>query len=82
MEEAESGVTNCVRIGDHVLCASNLEELAATHPDYGYERRKVKTLEEICAKRRLEPVFFNLSEFMKSGAMLSCMVMHLNHHNF
>ena len=31
---------------------------------------------------RITPVFFNLSEFMKSGAMLSCLVMHLNHRNF
>jgi hypothetical protein len=26
----------------------------------------------------MEPVIFNLSEYMKSGAMLSCMMMHLN----
>ncbi len=26
----------------------------------------------------MEPVLFNLSEYMKSGAMLSCMMMHLN----
>ena len=80
--DAESGVTNCVRIGESVLCASNIEELPQTHEDYPYERRKIQTLEEICAKLGLTPVFFNLSEFLKSGAMLSCMVMHLNHRNF
>ena len=81
-EDAESGVTNCVRIGEHVLCASNVEELSEDHEDYPYERSKIQILEEICAKRKLTPVFFNLSEFLKSGAMLSCMIMHLNHKNF
>jgi len=28
--------------------------------------------------KHMEPIIFNLSEYMKSGAMLSCMVMHLN----
>ena len=37
------------------------------------------TLEKICFNEGLEPVFFNLSEYMKSGAMLSCMMMHLNY---
>ena len=80
--DAESGITNCVRLGEHVLCASNIEELSASHEDYPYERAKIQVLEEICAKRRLTPVLFNLSEFLKSGAMLSCMVMHLNHMNY
>jgi N-dimethylarginine dimethylaminohydrolase len=82
LDDAESGITNCVRIGDCVLCASNIDALDAGDDDYPYERSKVKTLEEICAKRKLTPVFFDLSEFMKSGAMLSCMIMHLNHANF
>ena len=80
--DAEGGVTNCVRIGEFVLCASNIAELPETHEDYPYERSKIRTLEELCGKRKLTPVFFNLSEFLKSGAMLSCMVMHLNHKNF
>lgn len=80
--DAEGGVTNCVRIGEFVLCASHMEELPQSHEDYPYERSKIRTLEEVCAKLGLTPVFFNLSEFLKSGAMLSCMVMHLNHENF
>lgn len=82
VDNADSGITNCVRIGDHVVCASHLEELSSTHKDYAYEKQKVKTLEEICEKLRLNAVFFNLSEFLKSGAMLSCMIMHLNYKNF
>ena len=43
------------------------------------EKAKINTLERICFNEGLEPVFFNLSEYMKSGAMLSCMMMHLNY---
>jgi N-dimethylarginine dimethylaminohydrolase len=82
VDNADSGMTNCVRIGEFVLCASNLEELSESDENYRYEKVKVQSLEEVCDKLSLTPVFFNLSEFMKSGAMLSCMVMHLNHENF
>jgi hypothetical protein len=43
------------------------------------EKHKIESLEKICFNEGLEPVFFNLSEYMKSGAMLSCMMMHLNY---
>ena len=39
---------------------------------------KISSLEKICSDEGMEPVIFNLSEYMKSGAMLSCMIMHLN----
>ena len=39
---------------------------------------KIDSLEKICSNEGMEPIIFNLSEYMKSGAMLSCMVMHLN----
>ena len=47
--------------------------------NYEAEKAKINTLEKICFNEGLEPVFFNLSEYMKSGAMLSCMMMHLNY---
>jgi hypothetical protein len=40
--------------------------------------RKNRKLEDIAANLALEVSYFNLSEFHKSGALLSCMVMHLN----
>ena len=46
---------------------------------YDLEKHKIDTLEKICANEGMEPVLFNLSEYMKSGAMLSCCVMHLNY---
>ena len=78
-DDALGGITNSVRFGNLILCASNISELSKTHEDYAYEKHKINSLEAICAKEGMEPVFFNLSEYMKSGALLSCMVMHLNY---
>ena len=54
------------------------QNLKKTHEDYAFEKHKIESLEKICSDAGMEPVIFNLSEYMKSGAMLSCMVMHLN----
>jgi len=75
---AYSGITNSVRMGNMLLCASNISELKKTHEHYEYEKSKIETLEKICSNEGMEPIIFNLSEYMKSGAMLSCCVMHLN----
>jgi len=77
-DDALGGLTNSVRYGNMVLCASNISELKKTHEYYDAEKHKLETLEKICSNAGMEPVVFNLSEFMKSGAMLSCMIMHLN----
>jgi len=77
-DDAIGGMANSVRLGNMVLCASNISELKKSHDDYELEKHKIKSLEKICANEGMEPVIFNLSEYMKSGAMLSCMVMHLN----
>jgi len=77
-DDALGGLTNSVKYGNMILCASNISELKKTHEYYDAEKHKLETLEKICSNAGMEPVVFNLSEFMKSGAMLSCMVMHLN----
>ena len=79
VDDAYGGITNAIRLGNMVLCASNISELKITDELYDGEKHKIASLEKICAKEGMEPVFFNLSEYMKSGAMLSCMVMHLNY---
>ena len=79
VDDAYNGITNSVRIGNMILCASNISELKKGHEYYEYEKNKLSTLEKICSNEGMEPIIFNLSEYMKSGAMLSCMVMHLNH---
>ena len=62
-----------------ILCASNISELSINDEMYDGEKHKITTLEKICYNEGLEPIIFNISEFMKSGAMLSCMIMHLNY---
>lgn len=78
IDDAFCGLTNSVRMGNMILCASNIAELKKSHEYYEGEVHKIKTLEKICGNAGMEPVIFNLSEYMKSGAMLSCMMMHLN----
>jgi N-dimethylarginine dimethylaminohydrolase len=78
IDDAFCGLTNSVRMGNMILCASNIAELKKSHEYYAGEVHKIKTLEKICGDAGMEPVIFNLSEYMKSGAMLSCMMMHLN----
>lgn len=73
-----NGMTNSIRLGNMVLSASNISEMKKTDELYDEEKHKINSLEKICSNEGMEPVFFNLSEFYKSGAMLSCMVMHLN----
>jgi len=78
VDDALGGMTNSVRLGNMVLCASNISEMKKSHEYYEGEKHKIETLEKICSDAGMEPVIFNLSEYMKSGAMLSCMMMHLN----
>ena len=77
-----NGLCNSVRINDTVLSGSGVPDL--TIDDHGYEQAKesVATLEKLCAQENLEPVIFNMSEFGKSGAALSCLFMHLNYNRY
>jgi hypothetical protein len=77
-EEAYSGICNSVRLPKVVLNSSHLHELKKGSEDYQHELQKNRKLEDIAANLALEVCFFNLSEYHKSGALLSCMVMHLN----
>ena len=78
-DDALGGITNSVRIGNSVMCASNITELKKNDELYQLEANKIATLEKICSNEGMEPIIFNISEFMKSGALLSCCVMHLNY---
>ncbi len=77
-ELAYRGATNGVNCGRFLLCESSLGSLSRTDPLWGVETRKREFLETLAARRNREPVFFDNSEFCKSGAMLSCMVLPLN----
>lgn len=80
-ENVRSGLTNSIVIGKHLLCDSPIGEIARTHSYYPSEKAKIEKLEKLCARYGLEPAIFNLSEFLKSGAALSCLIMRLNHQN-
>jgi len=77
-DECYSGICNSVRLPSMVMNSSHLHDLKVGTEDYTYEIQKNRKLEDIVANLALEVVYFNLSEFHKSGALLSCMVMHLN----
>ena len=78
VDDAYSGICNSVRLTKVVLNSSHLHELKKGSEDYQREVQKNRKLEDIVADLALEVSYFNLSEFHKSGALLSCMLMHLN----
>jgi N-dimethylarginine dimethylaminohydrolase len=77
-DAAYSGICNSLRYHNSILNSSHIHTLQAGSDDYRDELKKNRELEDICAKLGLEISYFNLSEYHKSGALLSCMVMHLN----
>ncbi|MBU0720022.1 amidinotransferase [bacterium] len=81
-DDAFSGICNSVRMGNILLNASNIHEMKRSDEYYESERNKNILLEDIASRYGFEAAFFNLSEFMKSGALLSCMVMHLNRKSY
>ena len=74
------GMTNCVRVGRHVLnMAASGTYGQNTYSDYyKIDAHKRNQLENICGRLGLEPVYFTLDEYGKGGAALSCLVLHLN----
>ncbi len=81
-DDCYSGICNSVRLPKTVLNSSHIHELKAGTEDYTREAQKNRTLEGIASNFALEVSYFNLSEYHKSGALLSCMVMHLNRHPY
>jgi N-dimethylarginine dimethylaminohydrolase len=82
VDHAYSGICNSVRVGGTVLNASNLHELRSGTEDYREELSKNRRLEDIAAELAMEVSYFNLSEYMKGGGLLSCMVMNLNRSSY
>jgi N-dimethylarginine dimethylaminohydrolase len=82
VDEAFSGICNSVRLPNQVLNSSHIHDLKAGTEDYKFELGKNRKLEDIASNLAMEVSYFNLSEFHKSGALLSCMVMHLNRQSY
>jgi len=81
-DTAMSGICNTVRLHNTLLNASNIHQLTAGTEDYEHELTKNRALEDIATRTGLEVNLFNLDEYMKGGALLSCMVMHLNRRSY
>ncbi len=77
LEEARAGITNCLVLAGEVLCDSPIAELGAERPSYAIEKTKIKRLEDICSRFGRTLRVFCMSEFYKSGALLSCLIMHI-----
>lgn len=73
-----SGLTNCVRTVNLLLCASSLTTLKRDSPEWEEENAKDSFLEKIAVQNGMEYCPVNMSEFEKSGAALSCNVLHIN----
>lgn len=81
-DAAYSGACNSVRHHNLVLNSSHIHALKAGTDDYFEELKKNRELEDIAVRLGLEVNYFNLSEYHKGGALLSCMVMHLNRRSY
>jgi len=81
-DECFAGICNSVRLPNQVLNSSHIHDLKVGSEDYQNEKQKNRRLEDVAADLALEVGYFNLSEFHKSGALLSCMLMHLNRHSY
>jgi N-dimethylarginine dimethylaminohydrolase len=81
-EACMSGVCNSVRLHNTILNASHVHDLKAGTEEYHSEVAKNRLLEDIATELAFELTLVNLSEYLKGGALLSCMVMHLNRHSY
>lgn len=81
-DECYSGICNSVRLFNSILNSSHIHDLRPGSEDYKNEIAKNRKLEDIAAEHAFEVNYFNLSEYHKGGALLSCMVMHLNRSSY
>jgi N-dimethylarginine dimethylaminohydrolase len=77
--DSQFSITNNLRIGSIIYTGTDISELKKEDDHYLPEKEKNERLEEICRDAGLELVFINLSEFSKSGAALSCCVLHASY---
>jgi len=82
VEQAHTGLTNSVRVNNYILNASDIEFLPRRSEDYRLESSKNYRLEQIAAENCMEVAYFNMEEFLKGGALLSCCVLHINRHSY
>lgn len=81
-EMAFSGICNSVRIGKTIFNADNRKILKEGSDELKDEIAKNEFLNKVVAENDLEVQYVELDEFTKSGALLSCMVLHMNRDNY
>jgi N-dimethylarginine dimethylaminohydrolase len=81
-DAAFSGICNSLRLDNTIVNSSHILDLRAGTEDYQREIDKNRALEDIAAKLAFEVTYVYLTEYHKAGALLSCMVMHLNRHTY
>jgi len=74
--------TNCLRIGYDLAAQTNISLYCEQDEMYHWEKDKISCLEQVCANHGLDLQLFDLTEFRKSGAALSCFIMKLNTASF
>ena len=74
---ARAGITNSLLLPGEVLCDSPIAELRKESPSYPIEKSKIERLETICSRFGRTLRVFCMSEFYKSGALLSCLILHI-----
>jgi len=81
-EAGYSGICNSVRYHNSILSSSHIHSLKAGTDEYRMEVEKNRELEDIAVNFGIEVSYFNLTEYHKGGALLSCLVMHLNRRSY
>jgi N-dimethylarginine dimethylaminohydrolase len=82
VDAAYAGICNSIRLHNVILNSSHLHELQVSDEGYDSEVLKNRMLEDIARKFAFEIQLINLSEYHKGGALLSCLVMHLNRFSY
>ncbi len=82
IDHSRAGLTNSVRVNNFILNGSDIDFLKKTSKYYKMERDKNQKIEEIAADNGMEVCYFNLEEFMKGGALMSCLVMNINYKSY
>lgn len=79
IDAAYMGACNSLRIDNFMFNASSLEYMRPTDKYFQDEVKKNKEIELIAQKVGLELIYLDMGEAWKSGALLSCFCMPLNH---
>jgi len=74
---ALAGATSCLQLAGHLLCDDNRALFARLPQLHAFEQEKLEFLEALCPSRNLTLVPFQMTEFIKSGASMSCLFMNL-----